>query len=171
MTTALRTTVVAAFDDHGKAESAIDELWHAGFSHEEVGFVVPGHRVVEAQTPMGRIEESGAEGAVVGSVAGGTLGALAGALASTLIPGIGAVVTGGFLAALAAGTAAGAAAGAYLGPFIALEMSDKHAKFLSRELSGGRTVVLVKVDDPGRAAKARAILREFGGEDFSEEAI
>lgn len=171
MTTALRTTVVAAFDDPGKAESAIDELWHQGFTHDEVGFAVAGNRVVEATTKTGRLEDSGGKGAVAGSVAGGTLGALAGALVSTLLPGVGAILTGGFLAALAVGTAAGAAAGAYLGPFIALEMTDHDVRFFDREIRAGRTVVVVRADSPERAAKARAILSEYGGNDFGGEIV
>ena len=48
----------------GKAESAIHELWHLGFSHDHVGLVTREGAVKEANTPTGKLEDNAAEGAV-----------------------------------------------------------------------------------------------------------
>lgn len=157
-------TITATFENPGKAESAVADLWHEGFTHEQVGFVVDGNHVVQAQTPIGRIEDSGATGAVEGAIAGGVLGALAGVLMVALLPGLGAILTGGLLVGIATAAALGAALGTFLGPFVALEMSKKVAVFLKQaDLKEGCTVVVVKPESPERATKARAILAEFGG--------
>jgi hypothetical protein len=161
--TAQRTTVAAVFDTRGQAESAIDELWHMGFAHDQVGIVTPGGREVEATTRMEPAEERAAGGAVTGAVAGGTVGAVAGALAAGLIPGVGPVLAGGMLTAIILGGAAGAAVGTYLGPFVALGFSEEEARHYERELKSGRTVVTVKGGD--RTAEAIAILHSHGGYD------
>ena len=53
-------TVVAVFDERGQAEGAIDELWHEGFAHDQIGIVMPGGRVTEATTPTEQKEERAA---------------------------------------------------------------------------------------------------------------
>jgi hypothetical protein len=166
MNTAQSSMVVAVFDNGGQAEAAIDELWHAGFPHEQIGMAAPGEPVMEAQTRTGQVEEAGASGAVVGAVTGGTVGALAGALATVLIPVIGPVLTGGFLAAIAGGTAAGAAAGAYVGPFIGMGLTKEEARYYESALKGGRTIVAVKAGD--RAEEAREILHHHGGHETAD---
>src|SRR5712691_5867092 len=102
-------TVVAVFDDRAQAESAIDDLWHTGFRHDQIGIASPGGRLTEAQTPTGAREDKAATGAATGAVTGGALGVLAGTLAMVLLPGVGAVLTGGLLAGIIGGAAAGAA--------------------------------------------------------------
>jgi hypothetical protein len=155
------TMVTAVFDDRGKAESAIDNLWHAGFRHDQIGILTPGGSVAEATTATEKTEENAAEGAVTGAAAGGAIGAVAGALATALIPGVGPVLAGGILTGLVLGGAAGAAAGSYLGPFVALGFSEDEAQQYQSELKAGRTIVTVRAED--RAADAVTILRSHGG--------
>jgi hypothetical protein len=155
--------LAAAFDTRGRAESAIDELSHEGFRQDQIGVVVPGQGVTRAEeTPTGRLEKAGAEGAAVGAATGGTLGGLIGGLVIALLPGIGQVLTGGFLAGIVLSAAAGAAAGSYLGPFVALGFSEQEVSFYDKELRGGRTIVVVKAGD--RREQALNILRRHGGE-------
>jgi hypothetical protein len=90
-----------------------------------------------------------------------TAGAVAGAVATMLIPGVGAVIGGGLLAGILGGAALGAAGGTFLGPFIALGVSEEHARHYAREVEEGRVVVVVLAFD--RAAEARAILARHGG--------
>jgi hypothetical protein len=153
--------VTAVFDDRGKAESAIDNLWHAGFRHDQVGVLMPSGRVAEATTATEKTEENAASGAVTGAATGGAIGAVAGALATAFIPGIGPVLAGGILTGAVLGGAAGAAAGSYLGPFVALGFSKDEAERYHGELKAGRTIVLVRPED--RAADAVTILRSHGG--------
>ena len=154
-------TLVAAFETRGQAETAIDDLWHAGFRQDQVGMATPGSPVRDATTPTGNMEKSAAQGAVAGSVAGGTVGAVLGGLAVGLIPGIGQVLAGGILAGIVTGAAAGAAGGAYLGPFFGLGLSDMQARTYEQHLRQGRTIVTVKtVDDE----QALTILKSHGGQ-------
>jgi hypothetical protein len=155
------STLVAVFDTRGQAESAIDELWHAGFPHEQIGIAMPGGRVTEATTATERSEETAAEGAVAGSVVGGALGAIVGGLVAGLVPGIGPVVAGGILTGVVLGGAAGAAAGSYGGPFLALGLSDEEGKQVGQHLAAGRTVVVVRAGD--RSDEAFQVLRSHGG--------
>lgn len=157
-------TIVAVFDDGGQAEVALDKLWHAGFPHEQIGIVMPGKGVAEAQTETGALEAAGARGAVTGAVTGGTVGAITGALLTGLIPGVGPVLAGGILAGLITGAAAGAAGGAYVGPFIAMGLSEDEARAYERNIHAGRTVLAVR---PGeRYEEAVELLRRFGGHDI-----
>ena len=55
-----RCPIVAVFEDRGRAESAIDELWHAGFRHDQIGLAAPGQELAEATTPVGRAEDRAA---------------------------------------------------------------------------------------------------------------
>lgn len=163
MASATNTSLVTAiFENRGKAESAIDNLWHAGFRHDQVGILMPGGRVAEATTSTEGTEETAAEGAVAGAATGGALGAVAGGLATALIPGIGPVLAGGILTGIILGGAAGAAAGSYLGPFVAMGFSKDEAHRYEQELKAGRTIVTVRAED--RAADAVAILRSHGGQ-------
>ncbi len=153
--------VAVVFDVPGQAETAIDELRHAGFRHDQIGILAPGGQVHEAVTPTEEREEDAALGAATGAIAGGAVGAAVGALAVALIPGIGPVLTGGIFTGILLGSAAGAAAGSYAGPFIALGFSEHDANHYGNELKEGRTVVTVRADD--RVAEALSILHTHGG--------
>jgi hypothetical protein len=153
--------VAVVFDVPGQAETAIDELRHAGFRQEEIGILAPGGQVHEAVTPIEKREEDAAQGAARGAIAGGAVGAAAGALAGALIPGIGPILAGGIFTGILLGGAAGAAAGSYAGPFIALGFSEHDADHYGNELKEGRTVVTVRADD--RVAEALSILHSHGG--------
>ncbi len=63
-----RSLVTAVFDTRGKAESAIDNLRHAGFRHDQIGILTPGGHVAEATTSTEKTEEKAATGAVTGAV-------------------------------------------------------------------------------------------------------
>lgn len=160
-------TVVAVFDRREQAEVAIDGLWHAGFKHDQIGILVPGQGVREAQTPTGKVEDNAAGGAVTGAVTGGTLGAVAGAVLTGLIPGIGPVLAGGILTGLVTGAAAGAAVGVYLGPFVALGLTEDEARHYHERVQAGQTLVVVR---PGECLdEAVKILRECGGHDIRQQ--
>jgi hypothetical protein len=154
-------TVVAIFDSRGQAEAAIDQLWHSGFRHDQIGILMPSGHVVEAKTKTEKTEEKAAAGAVAGAVAGGATGALAGALVVGIVPGVGSVLAGGILTGIVLGGAAGAAAGSYLGPFIALGLTQDEAQRYQHQVKEGRTVVTVKAGN--RTAEAITLLHSHGG--------
>ncbi len=153
---------VGVFSDIHQARQAIDDLKHAGFDDEEIGFL---SRVTETDTGND-VEGSAATGAISGGVVGGILGAAA----ALLIPGFGPAIIGGILAATVGGVAIGATAGGILGALTSLGVSENEAKFYQRELEAGRTIVTVKSADG--AAQATAILRNRGAYNAStQEAI
>jgi hypothetical protein len=152
--------VVGVFASRKAAETAIHKLWHAGFAKEQIGFILPGGQQIEADTPMGKLEEQGANGAAVGSVAGGVVGALIGAAIGIAVPGLGVAIAGGILAEIGLGTAAGAALGAYTGPFLAMGFSDKDVHRFEHDVSADHGVLLVKAGT--RQQEAVFILRDHG---------
>jgi hypothetical protein len=156
-----QSTLVVAFPTRGKAEGAIDELWHAGFRQDQIGIVTPSGHVTQATTATEKSEENAGEGAVVGAATGGVVGAVLGALATGLIPGVGLVLAGGMLTGIIVGGAAGAAAGSYLGPFIALGFTEAEATRYHSELKAGKTLVTVNAAD--RAAEVETIVHGHGG--------
>jgi hypothetical protein len=156
--------VVAVFQDRSSADSAIDELWHAGFPREHIGILVPGEGMSPAHTAMEPLEDKAAAGTTKGAVAGGVAGAVAGAMAVSLVPGMGPVLAG-----VALGAAAGAALGTFAGPFVALGLSEEEAHRLEHEHGGGKTIVVVRTDEqPERVVE---ILHSHGGTIRSEEPI
>jgi hypothetical protein len=157
-----RSPVVAVFETHGQAESAIDALWHEGFRHDQIGILIPGEGVAEATTRTEGLEENAASGAATGAITGGALGAIAGAAVAGMIPGIGPVLAAGLLAGAVGGAAAGAAVGTFLGPFIALGLSEEEARHYQKQFTAGRTIVVVKPE--GRDKEAITILRSHGGD-------
>lgn len=163
MDTNNHSTVVATFDDYAHAKVVIDKLWHAGFAHDHVGIVGPGHEVKEARTPEGEAEHTAAKGAATGAVAGGTVGAVAGALMTGLIPGAGPFIAGGLLGGLLTGAAFGAAGGTFLGPFVALGLTEEDARLYESRFKAGKTIVAVRAGD--RVGDAIAILQNNGGRD------
>jgi hypothetical protein len=161
MSTAVSSTIAASFPTHDQAEAAIEELWHSGFAHEDIGIAGPSDTLRKAQTAGGALDESGGHGAAIGAATGGVAGALVGGLVAALLPGIGMVLTGGLLVEDILATATGAAAGGFLGPFVALGLSSDEAKHFSGELKAGRTIVVVKTEL--RAPDALEIFHRHAG--------
>lgn len=153
-------SVVAIFPSRQAAEIAIHKLWHEGFAKEQIGFILPGGKQIEAQTRLGNLEEKGADGAVTGSVAGGVVGALLAAAVGIAVPGLGAALVGGLLAEMGLGAAAGAAIGAYTGPFLAMGFSDQDVRRFENELAADRGVLVVQAGP--RQEQAAMILRDHG---------
>jgi hypothetical protein len=120
----------------------------------------PGEAVHEATTPEGRMDNRAAQGAELGAVAGGGVGALFGAAAVALVPEVGPLLSAGLAGGIAVGAATGAAVGTFLGPFVALGMSKDQAHAHLRDLTAGRTLVVVRTGD--RQEEAVAVLRGHG---------
>ena len=159
-----RSTAVGVFTDRLRAEQAVDELHRAGFTDEQIGFVMregdEHHTVVE--TTGG---PSKGEGAVGGMLAGAGVGAMIAAATSLLIPGIGPIVAGGILAASLGGAVMGAAAGGILGGLIAAGVPEDEARHYESEFNAGRMIVTVRA--PGRVTEAEGIMRRYGATDHT----
>jgi hypothetical protein len=160
MAAASTRPLVAIFADRGKAEAAVDELWHAGFGKESIGLAARGEPLHQATTAGEPVEEAAAEGAVVGAASGTILGAAAGAAAVATLPGLGPILAGGTLMGIVVGAAAGAAIGSFAGPFIAMGLSEKAVAHYETQFQAGRCILVVK---PGRRLpEATMILKKHG---------
>lgn len=164
-----RSTVVGVFRDRSGAEQAIDDLHHAGFHDDEIGFAVRDANshpeVVHHHTQTGSGSRTG-EGAVGGMLAGAGIGGLIAAGAAMLIPGFGPVIAGGILATVLGGAVMGAAAGGILGALAAMGVSEEDATYYESEFNEGRILVIVKTI--GRYIEARDILRRAGAYDIDD---
>jgi outer membrane lipoprotein SlyB len=154
--------VVGVFRDRAQAEKAIDELHHAGFAEDQVGFLTRSGEIQEARTATTVEETRAADGAMAGAVVGGAVGTAVGALVLSLVPGIGLAVTGGMFTVLLAGLSAGAAGGALVGTFVGMGLSEEEARHYEQEFKAGRTIIVVHAGD--RSEEARAILRRNGAQ-------
>lgn len=152
------TTAVGVYEDRRHAHLAVEKLAAAGFSLDDVGFVMPeGDPVVEP--PLMPKPNQAPEGAARGAVTGGAVGALAGAaLATVLIPGVGPVLAGGLLLGAIEGAVAGIAGGSLFGALVGLRIPEHEAKGMENHFHSGRTIVTVRAGD--RYDEAAAILRE-----------
>jgi hypothetical protein len=144
--------LVYAFDDRDEAELAVDELEHAGFDHENVGFVIRGSDVVQGGMITDVEGAKDGAGALHGAAAGGLVGGLLGAAAAALIPGIGPVLAGGILATAVGGAAAGAATGGIFGALSGLGVSEDEALHYQRVFDEGKALVFVNAGDRGKIA-------------------
>jgi uncharacterized protein (TIGR02271 family) len=158
-----RSTIVGVFHERRQAERAIEELHRAGFTDEQIGFVM---RDGDGRTDVEHVEgESHAGGGAVGGMlAGAGIGGLAAAAASLLIPGFGPVIAAGLFATILGGAAVGAAAGGILGALIGAGVPEEEAHYYEGEFNEGRAIVTVRAD--GRAAEAEDILSEYGAYDM-----
>jgi hypothetical protein len=154
-----RSTVVGVFSDRTQAEKAINELRRAGFSDNEIGFILRGNPTEQDE------DSSTGTGAAAGVVSGGVIGGVLGAAAALLIPGFGPAIAGGILAATLGGAAIGAAAGGIIGALTGLGIPEEEARYYQGEFEAGRTIVTVKAGN--RYQEALDILRNNGAYDAS----
>lgn len=158
-----RSTIVGVFRERSQAERAIEELHRAGFTDEQIGFVM---RDGEHQTDTVHHEgESHAgDGAVGGMLAGAGLGGLVAAAASFLIPGFGPVIAAGLFATILGGAAVGAAAGGIVGALVGAGVPEEEARYYESEFNEGRAIVTVRAE--GRTREAEDILARYGAYDM-----
>jgi hypothetical protein len=146
---------IGIFRDPTQARRAIDELKHAGYSDQEIGYLTRVGTEEVANDVVGS--------AATGAIGGGILGGLLGAAASLLIPGIGPFVAGGILAATLGTAGVGALAGSLIGILTSMGVPEEEARFYQRELEAGHTIVTVK--STSGYNDALAILRRNGAYD------
>jgi len=155
-----RRTAVGVFNRRQDAERAVDELYRAGFTDQQIGIAArdsEGH--TEMQTAPGT-DSGGEEGGIKGMLAGAGIGGVLGAAAVGLIPGIGPVIAAGALAGILGGAAAGAATGGLGGGMADQGVPEEDVQHYESEFKAGRTLVTVQAD--GRYEEAALILQRAG---------
>ncbi len=127
---------VGVFHGSEQAKHAIDELKNAGFSENEIGFLV---RATATES-----QDDTLSSAATGSVEGGIVGGILGAAAALLIPGFGPAIAGGILLTTIGVAGIGALAGGLIGALVSIGVPEEEAHHYQHELKKGRTIVTVK---------------------------
>ena len=146
---------IGVFHDSEQARHTIDALKSAGYSENEIGFLV--------RSGTTGLEDDTIPSAATGAAEGGLIGGVLGATAALLIPGFGPAIAGGILLATFGAAGIGALAGSIIGTLVSIGVPEEEAHHYQRELEHGRTIVTVKAtsgyDD------ALAIMRSNGAID------
>ena len=155
------TTVSAIFKSHKAADKAIRQLDNAGFSKDEVSFVMSEQTrdaYIKEIKEGSKAEEGAATGAGLGGLAGAVAGILmaAGAIA---IPGLNLIVTGALVSSLA-GLGAGALAGGLVGGLIGAGIPEHEAKLYANEIERGNFLVSVQTTSKEQEQVAREIFSQ-----------
>ncbi len=159
-----RRMVVGVFDGPHRAEQALNDLKHAGFTPEQVSVVAQDRRETQ-----GMVESTGmGEGAGKGALAGGLLGGLGGFLlgiSALTIPGIGPIVGSGILLSTLAGAGIGAAAGGLVGALAEHGVPEAEARGYEESVRRGSILLTVHAHSDAQAREAQGIFAGRGGGD------
>lgn len=161
------SSVVGVFNDHARAQQAVNALKRAGFTDDQIGVIGRDSRSSGTGTSSDDQSETyAAEGATTGLAAGAGIGALWGlGILAGALPVIGPAFAAGTLATILSSAAAGAAVATLAGGLVGMGIPKEEAEFYESEVHSGR--VLVTVSAAGRETEAREILRSHGSYDFS----
>jgi hypothetical protein len=161
-----RRTAVGVFNRRQDAERAVDELYRAGFTDQQIGIAArDSEGRTEMQSSSGK-DSGGEEGGIAGMLTGAGIGGVLGAAAVGLIPGIGPVIAAGALAGILGGAAAGAATGGLVGWMADQGVPEEEARHYESEFKAGRTLVTIQAE--GRYTEATGILQRAGAATWSD---
>jgi hypothetical protein len=165
---------VGVFDDESALQSAVDELFLAGFDRSSLSLLASEHAVeeklghrydkvaeLEDDPTVPRIAYLGKDSRVEGESAVVSGLAYVGALGA-----IGAIVaSGGTIAAALIGAAAAGGVGGLIGTVLARFIAGHHADYLQEQLDHGGLLLWVSVRDAEQERKACEVLRRCSGDD------
>lgn len=162
------TAAFGIFSTRSAAETAVDRLTAAGFSHQDVSVLMAdqtGSKDFAAEKNT-KAPEGTATGVTVGGVTGGTLGLLAG-LGALAIPGVGPLIAAGPIMGALAGLGVGGAVGGLVGALVGMGIPEYEAKRYEGRVKDGGILVSVHCDSSEEVSRAKDILREAGGDDVA----
>ena len=97
---------------------------------------------------------------------GGTLGLLVG-IGALVIPGLGPFIAAGPIVAALAGMGAGGAVGGFVGALVGMGIPEYEAKRYDGRVRQGGILVSIHCDNSEWVDRAKAILKQTGGEDIA----
>jgi hypothetical protein len=150
-------TVVGVFNDFTAAVNALPDFVREGIPRDCISIVSPDAEGEFAKYLSARAERPIMEDAGVGAVIGGLSGLLVG-LGALTIPGVGPVLAAGPLFTALAGAMVGTEAGSLVGILDGFGVAEYEAKSHAEKVGEGRTLVIVKAEDP-LVGRAQTILR------------
>lgn len=157
-------TVVGVFNGDSLTEKAINALYDAGFSVEQVSLVVRGTGASDeilSEAEADRAAGGAERGIAIGGIGGGILGALIG-IGALAIPGIGPVITAGWVGSVLGGTATGAALGGWIGSMARLNVPEDLAHQYAKMIADGNCLVMVLAERGNRESVAERALADAG---------
>ena len=151
-----------------QAESIVNDLNAAGFSHSDISVLFPDKSSTQdfAYEKHTKSPEGAAIGGSVGLGTGGVLGLLAG-IGALAIPGVGPFIAAGPIMGALSGAAVGAAAGGLTGALIGLGIPEYEAKRYEGKIKGGSALISVHTGSSEEVDKAKKIFELAHAEDIS----
>lgn len=161
-------SVYGIYQSRTSLERCVNALQQAGFRHEDISVLLPenaGNKDLVAEKAT-KSPEGAMAGGAAGGVVGGALGWLVG-IGALAIPGLGPFIAAGPIMAALAGLGAGAALGGVTGALIGMGVPEFEAKRYEGRVKNGGSLISVHCDNGEWADRAKAILRDTGGEDIT----
>lgn len=162
------TAAFGIFPSRSAAETAVDRLQAAGFSHDDVSVLMADKEGSKefASEKNTKAPEGTTAGVVGGGTVGGTLGLLAG-LGALAIPGVGPLIAAGPIMGALAGLGIGGAVGGLVGALVGMGIPEYEAKRYEGRVKDGGVLVSVHCDSSEEISRAKDVLKAAGGDDIA----
>src|SRR6202040_822925 len=162
------TAVFGIYKSSAQAESAVDRISAAGFSHNDISVLLPDTQSSKefAHEKNTKAPEGAATGVATGGVVGGTLGLLAG-IGALAIPGVGPLIAAGPIIGALAGLGVGGAVGGLIGALVGMGIPEYEAKRYEGRVKDGGVLLSVHCDTSDQVKRAEDVLKHTGAEDIS----
>lgn len=151
-----------------QADSIVNELITAGFSHNDISVLFPDKSTTKdfAHEKHTKAPEGAAIGGSVGLGTGAAVGLLAG-LGALAIPGVAPFIAAGPIMGALSGGAIGAATGSLAGALIGLGIPEFEAKRYEGKITGGNALISVHTSNSEASDRAKKIFEDAHAEDIS----
>src|ERR1700681_4511639 len=162
------TAVFGIYKNSAQAESAVDRILAAGFSHNDISVLLPDTQSSKefAHEKNTKAPEGTTTGVTTGGVIGGTLGLLAG-VGALAIPGLGPFIAAGPIMAGLAGLGVGGAVGGLVGALVGMGIPEYEAKRYEGRVKDGGVLLSVHCDTSDEVSRAKDMLKSTGATDIS----
>src|SRR5689334_6215695 len=162
------TAVFGIYRSSSHAESAVDRIAAAGFSHSDISVLMPDRQSSEefAHEKNTKAPEGTTTGVATGGVIGGTLGLLAG-IGALAIPGLGPFIAAGPIMGALAGVGAGGAVGGLVGALVGMGIPEYEAKRYEGSVKDGGILLSVHCDTADEITRAKDLLKGTGADDIA----
>ena len=162
------TAVFGIYRNSAQAESAVDRIAAAGFSHNDISVLLPDTQSSKefAHEKNTKAPEGTTTGVATGGVVGGTLGLLAG-IGALAIPGLGPFIAAGPIMASLAGLGVGGAVGGLIGALVGMGIPEYEAKRYEGRVKDGGVLLSVHCDTSEEVSRAKDLLKQTGAQDIS----
>jgi len=162
------TAVFGIYKSRAQAERAVDRLFTAGFSQNDISVLLPDVESSKefAHEKNTKAPEGTTTGVATGGAIGGTLGLLAG-IGALAIPGLGPFIAAGPLMASLAGLGVGGAVGGLIGALVGMGIPEYEAKRYEGRVKDGGVLLSVHCDTSYEISRAKDLLKQTGAEDIS----